>query len=75
MTLDEDLIDAIRVEVGDRGFSSFANLALREKLEAEAARLRVLDLIDELERADPSSEPERAAGERWAKEIIAAIQR
>jgi hypothetical protein len=44
-TLDEETITAIRRVAGPRGVSAFLQVAARERL----ARLRLLDLVDDLD--------------------------
>lgn len=61
-TLDSELVEQVRSRVGPRRISAFVNQALEEKLQ----RIRVLELLDELEAENgPATEDDvkRAAAE------------
>jgi hypothetical protein len=46
MTLDTALVRQIRTRAGERGLSAFVNRAVAERLQ----RLRILDLLEDIER-------------------------
>ncbi len=66
-TLDRDTIAAIRRVAGPRGVSAFLQVAARERL----ARLRVLELLDELdEKHGAPSEAVRRAVHADARRVF-----
>lgn len=73
VTLDAESIDRARSVVGARGLSAYLDSALREKLEREDRRLALLDLLDEMERDDPTPREERDRGRARAARLIAEV--
>jgi hypothetical protein len=68
-TLDEGLLEEVRVKVGPRRVSAFVNSAVQEKLQ----RLRVLELLDALDaKHGAPSAKERAAAEAALRRIFRA---
>jgi len=62
LTLEERAIERARLLVGPRGLSAYVDEALHEKLDRDARRQALLDLLVECETADPASDAERAQG-------------
>jgi hypothetical protein len=64
-TLEEDLVEQVKLRVGPRGISSFVNDAVAEKLQ----KARVLEYLDELakEHGPVSERDEREAGAELAR--------
>jgi hypothetical protein len=60
LTLGVDRIERVREMAGPRGLSSFVNAALQEKLEREDRRRALVECLDELDVADPSTEEKQA---------------
>ena len=70
LTIDETALDEIRASVGARGVSRFVDAAVREKIDRDERRAGVIAWLDELDRTDPPTPEELAAGEAQAQAIV-----
>ena len=69
VTLGTDSLEKARALAGPRGLSAYLDEAVRAQLERDERRRAFLDLVEHLERDDPSTEAERAEARRWADQL------
>lgn len=73
VTLDEETLRRARRRVGPRGLSSYLDDALAEKLARDERRATILEYLDELETADPSSEEDKREAAAQVERILKAL--
>ena len=73
VTLEAEAIERARLTAGPRGLSSYLDAALHEKLERDERRSALLDLLDELEAADPTPTDVRVNARKRAARLRAAV--
>lgn len=73
VTLEAEAIERARHAAGPRGLSSYVDAALQEKLERDERRSALIELLDELEAADPTPPDVRARAAKRAERLRAAV--